>query len=269
MKSDLAQLLKTASDSTQALNWMREYLQARILAELQANGAMIPLAFHGGTALRFFYQLPRYSEDLDFALERPGRGYDFLGYLEAIKAKLALEGYQVAIKYAVEKVVQSAFLSFPGLLFEFELSPMPDQNFSIKLEVDTRPPHGAGLNTNLIRHRELFLNLQHHDKASLLAGKVHAILQRPYLKGRDIYDLVWYLSDRSWPDPNFQMLNNALAQTGWEGAVLNDNNWKKILHEYLSVQKIQNARQDVKPFLVRPEDIEYLAWEHISQLLAY
>ncbi len=268
MKSDLAHLMTTASDPTQALNWMREYLQARILSELQANGAMIPLAFHGGTALRFLYQLPRYSEDLDFALERPDRGYDFLGYLEAIKTKLTLEGYQIATKYSVEKIVHSAFLSFPGLLFEFGLSPHPDQNFSIKLEVDTRPPQGAGLSTSLIRHRELFLNLQHHDKASLLAGKIHALLQRQYLKGRDIFDLVWYLSDRAWPDPNFQMLNNALAQTGWEGELLTEGNWRNILLQHLRQQKIQNARQDVEPFLARPEDIAFLTWGYISQLLS-
>ncbi|MDY6847408.1 MAG: nucleotidyl transferase AbiEii/AbiGii toxin family protein [Chloroflexota bacterium] len=268
MKSDLAHFLTTAGDPVQAFNWMREYLQARILAELQAKGAMIPLAFHGGTALRFLYQLPRFSEDLDFALERPDRGYEFLGYLESIKAKLTLEGYPVAVKYNVEKVVHSAFISFPGLLFEFGLSPYPDQNFSIKLEVDTRPPQGAGLSTSLIRHRELFLNLQHHDKASLLAGKVHAVLQRPHLKGRDIYDLVWYLSDRAWPAPNFQMLNNALAQTGWKGTFLNARNWKTALHQHLSVEEIQSARQDVEPFLARQEDIKLLTWEHISQLLS-
>jgi hypothetical protein len=188
--------------------------------------------------------------------------------LEAIKAKLTLEGYQVAAKYSVEKIVLSAFLSFQGLLFDFGLSPHPNQNFSIKLEVDTHPPQGAGLSTSLIRHRELFLNLQHHDKSSLLAGKVHALLQRQYLKGRDVYDLVWYLSERSWPDPNFQMLNNALAQTGWEGELLTEVNWRNILLQHLRQQKIQNARQDVEPFLARPEDIEYLTWEHISQLLS-
>jgi predicted nucleotidyltransferase component of viral defense system len=268
MKSDLAHLLTTASDPVQALNWMREYLQARILAELQAKDAMIPLAFHGGTALRFLYQLPRFSEDLDFALERPGRGYDFLGYLEAIKTRLTLEGYPVAAKYSVEKVIHSALVSFPGLLFKFGLSPHPDQNFSIKFEVDTRPPLGAGLRTTLIRHRELFLNVQHHDKASLLAGKLHALLQRPYLKGRDIYDLVWYLSDRAWPDPNFKMLNNALTQTGWDGAHLNEKNWKKVLLQHLSKEKIQNSRQDVEPFLAQPEDTAYLTWAHISQLLS-
>jgi predicted nucleotidyltransferase component of viral defense system len=268
MKSDLGHLLSTTSDPAQAFNWMREYLQARILIELQAKGGMIPLAFHGGTALRFIYQLPRFSEDLDFALERPARGYDFLGYLEAIQTKLRLESYPVAAKYNVEKVVHSAYISFPGLLYEFGLSPYADQNFSIKLEVDTRPPQGAGLSTSLIRHRELFLNLQHHDQASLLAGKVHAVLQRQYLKGRDIYDLVWYLTDRDWPAPNFQMLNNALTQTGWQGALIDERNWKQVLHQQLSAEKIQNARQDVEPFLARREDIEYLTWAHISKLLS-
>ena len=70
--------------------------------------------------------------------------------------------------------------------------------------------------TTVIR-RHLLLNLQHHDQASLLAGKLHAILQRKYLKGRDIYDLLWYLSNPNWPAPNFEMLNHALQQTGWEG----------------------------------------------------
>ena len=64
------------------------------------------------------------------------------------------------------------------------------------------------------------LPIQHHDKASLLAGKLHAILQRPYAKGRDLYDLLWYLGDPTWPPPNLTMLNHALRQTGWEGAPL-------------------------------------------------
>ncbi len=267
MKSDLAFLLTTAEDTTQSINWMREYLQARILLVLQSAGAMIPLAFHGGTALRFLYQLPRFSEDLDFTLERPERDYDFPGYLGEIKTQLTLEGYPIAIKYNVEKVVNNAFISFPGLLYEFNLSPHPSQNFSIKLEVDTKPPKGAGLSTSLIRHRDLFINLQHHDKASLLAGKIHAILQRDYLKGRDIYDLIWYLSDNTWPMPNFPMLNDALLQTKWEGGFIDENNWKRILHQHLNAEKIQRARQDVSPYLARQTDLNLVSWENISQLL--
>ena len=267
MKPDLAFLLTTAKDPTQAINWMREYLQARILMILQSEGAMIPLAFHGGTALRLLYQLPRFSEDLDFALERPDRGYNFPGYLEEIKSQLTLEGYPIAIKYNVEKVVNNAFISFPGLLYEFNLSPHPAHNFSIKLEVDTRPPKGAALTTSLIRHRDLFINLQHHDRASLLSGKIHALLQRDYLKGRDIYDLIWYLSDKTWPMPNFLMLNNALLQTEWKGDVIDEGNWRSILRQHLNAEKIQRARQDVIPFLARSMDINLLSWENILQLL--
>lgn len=268
MKPDLANFLTGANDSAQARQWMREYLQARILALLQTKGAMIPLAFHGGTALRFLYQLPRFSEDLDFALERPERDYDFLGYLEEIKTTLTLEGYPVAIKYNTDKIVNSAFINFPGLLYELSLSPHPSQNFSIKLEIDTQPPKGAGLSTSMIRYRDLFLNLQHHDKASLLAGKVHAILSREYLKGRDIYDLIWYLSDNTWPMPNFLMLNNALSQTGWAGEIIDEKNWKKILHQSIDADLIQSPRQDVEPFLARPEDLNLITFENISQLLA-
>ena len=64
------------------------------------------------------------------------------------------------------------------------------------------------------------LNLCHHDKPSLLAGKLHAVLSRKWTKGRDLYDLVWYLADRTWPAPNLALLNAALAQTGWKGPVM-------------------------------------------------
>ena len=77
MKAYLAQLVRDAPDDLAGRHVAREYLQARILSSLQRTGAMIPLAFHGGTALRLLYQLPRYSEDLDFALERPTAAYDF------------------------------------------------------------------------------------------------------------------------------------------------------------------------------------------------
>lgn len=267
MKSDLKMLLKTAKDSQQALNWMREYLQARVLAALQDQGAMIPLAFQGETALRFLYQLPRYSEDLDFSLERQDKNYDFQNYLESISSQLKLEGYPVRVKLNDIKTLQHAFIGFPGLLFDFGLSPHDDQNFTVKLEVDTHPPLGAALTISFIRYRELFLNIQHHDKASLFAGKVHAVLQRRYLKGRDIFDLVWYLSDRSWPLPNFKMLNNALEQSGWVGPQLSESNWKIELYTHLSKSDIKSANEDVRTFLTRPADQAYLKWDTIKGLL--
>ena len=268
MKSDLQNLLLTAKNQQQALNWMREYLQARILAVLQEQGAMIPLAFLGGTALRFLYQLPRYSEDLDFSLEKFGEDYQFRTYLEAISTVLTQEGYPLQVKFNDQKTMQHAFIGFPGLLFEFGLSPHGDQNFTIKIEVDTSPPLGADLTTSLIRYRELFLNIQHHDQASLLAGKVHAVLQRKYLKGRDVFDLVWHLSDRSWPMPNFSMLNRALEQSGWEGPQLSGSNWKSMLRDKLSQSDLALVKDDVSPFLARPEDQAFIEWEIIQGLLS-
>lgn len=184
-----------------------------------------PLAFQGGTVLRFLYLIRRYSEDLDFALERPGTGYEFRGYLEAIRADLQREGYRVELGRASDrKVVHSAFVGFPGLLYEMGLSGHREEALSVKLEVDTRPPRGAGIETTVVR-RHVLLRLQHHDRGSLLAGKLHAILQRPWPKGRDFYDLVWYLSDRAWPAPNLVLLNNALEQTGWGGPPLTEATW--------------------------------------------
>jgi len=95
---------------------------------------MIPLAFQGGTALRFLYGIQRYSEDLDFTLERPDRGYDFQRFLRAVQTDLGAEGYDIGIKANDRKVVHSAFGSFPGLLFDLSLSPHRNESLSVKVE---------------------------------------------------------------------------------------------------------------------------------------
>jgi predicted nucleotidyltransferase component of viral defense system len=233
MKAYIEQLLRDVTDPIAGRNLVREYLQARILESLQRAGAMVPLAFHGGTALRFLYTLPRYSEDLDFALERPGASYDFRAYLRAVQDEFEKEGYQVRIKLNDKKTVNAAFVRFNNLLYEFGLSMQRDEVLAVKIEVDTHPPAGAGLDTMLIR-RHVTLRLQHHDRSSLLAGKVHAVFQRRYVKGRDLYDLLWYLSDLDWPNPNFTHLQNALRQTGWGGETPNQNNWRQLLCRYRS-----------------------------------
>jgi len=92
---------------------------------------------------------------------------------------------------------------------------MRDQTQSVKVELDTRPPAGAGFETRRVR-RFVLLNLLHYDKASLFAGKLHAVLMRKYTKGRDLFDPAWYLSDPDWPEPNLPLLNNALQQSGWQ-----------------------------------------------------
>lgn len=266
MKEELRWLLQGVSSPVQGTNRIREYLQARILASLQGSGAMIPLAFQGGTALRFLYAIRRYSEDLDFALERPDRGYEFKAYLRAIQSDLKREGYDVEVRANDQRTVQSAFIRFPGLPHELRLSPHPNEVFAIKIEVDTRPPAGAQVETTLVR-RHLTLNLQHHAPASLLAGKLHAILQRPFTKGRDLYDLIWYLSDPQWPSPNLELLNNALRQSGWQEGELTDENWRGAALKRVQGVDWDRAAADVSPFLEMPAEIELMTKAVVAGVL--
>jgi predicted nucleotidyltransferase component of viral defense system len=266
MKEHLAEIVRRAPTPAMGNNLAREYLQARILGTLQRAGAMIPLAFHGGTALRFLYAHGRYSEDLDFALERERDQYDFRKYLQAIRSELVPEGYTVELKVNDQKIVHSAFVRFPGLPYELGFSSQQSQVLAVKIEVDTNPPVGAGLVTTVVR-RFVILQLQHHDRASLLAGKLHAILQRPYLKGRDLYDLLWYLSDPSWPEPNLTLLNNALQQTGWTGGRATEDNWREMVLDRLRLASWENATDDVRPFLEPGVDIGLLSVDNLERVL--
>jgi hypothetical protein len=267
VKERLRELLRGIGPGAAARNVVREYLQAQILGALQRAGAMAPLAFQGGTALRFLYGTRRHSEDLDFTLERPGTGYDFRRYLDAILSDLDGEGYPVDLgRVSDRKVVHSAFVRFPGLLHGLGLSRHRDEAFSVKLEVDSRPPSGARLETTVVR-RHVLLRLQHHDRASLLAGKLHAILQRPWPKGRDFYDLVWYLSDPDWPAPNLVLLNNALARTGWEGPALDEASWVSAVRSRLRAVSWEALAADVRPLLELAEDREMLTRETVMRLL--
>jgi len=266
MKAYLSDLARASPTPAQARNMVREYLQARILGALQRAGAMLPLAFHGGTALRFLYATARYSEDLDFALERASSPYDLRAYLRRIRSEFAAEGYALDIKVSDKRAVHSAFIRFPGLLRELELSPHRGEVLAVKVEVDTKPPAGAELTTSIVR-RHVVLQLHHHDRSSLLAGKLHAILQRPYLKGRDLYDLLWYLSDPQWPAPNLVLLDNALRQTNWTGGLLTERNWRKVVRDRLRAVAWSEAVADVRPFLDPSADPRLLTPENMRELL--
>lgn len=245
---------------------VREYLQMRILQSLQRAGAMIPLAFHGGTALRFLYHIPRYSEDLDFTLERQHEQYDFRAYLEAIRRDFAADTYTVEIRINDRKVVHSAFVRFRGLLHTLGVAPHHDEVLAIKLEVDTNPPAGTLLDTTLIQ-QHVDVHVQHHDQSSLLAGKLHAILQRNYAKGRDWFDLYWYLHQSVWPLPNFAMLNGALAQSGWEKEEITEANWRAYVQERLRRLDWSQIVADVQRFIIEPEHLFAFTSEQIHNKL--
>lgn len=267
VKDHLAALVAQAGPSGHGRHVAREYLQARILESLQRQGAMVPLAFHGGTALRFLFDLPRYSEDLDFALEGSPDDYVFRSWVKAIGSMFTAEGYRVDLRVSDAKTVHGAYVRFPGLLHSLGQSPHASEVLAIKLEVDTRPPAGAGMAVTMVR-RHVLLRLQHHDRASLLSGKLHAVLQRRFTKGRDLYDLLWYLSARDWPPPNLHLLNNALAQTGWPGPELHADNWCEVVARRLDQLDWPRARADVAPFLERAHELELLTLDNVQRCLA-
>ena len=251
MKDRALQLVREAPLEAKK-NILREYLQAHILFSFQAERAFERIAFVGGTALRFLYGLRRYSEDLVFSLERP-EAYDFKQLLNRVESDLTKAGFDVTVHPREHAPVHSAFVRFPGLLYESGLSPHQTEKLAVKIEIDTSPPVGATLQTTVI-NRHFLVALQHHDLPSLMAGRLHALLSRPYAKGRDIYDLLWYLSRSEPTVPNIPLLRNALAQTNWHGAQVTTGTWKTVVELRLRDVNLVEVADDVGPFLESPEE---------------
>ena len=129
---------------------------------------------------------------------------------------LERSGYEIALAPKLEGNVQSCAIKFVGLLHECGLSPRAEARLSVKLEIDRRPPAGFGMEVSSV---DLYFPyvLRHHDRRTFIAGKLHAVLQRPYAKGRDYYDLMFYLNRWRQTGPNVAYLVNALQQKGYEG----------------------------------------------------
>jgi hypothetical protein len=223
------------------------------------------LAFVGGTALRFAFGLPRFSEDLDFSLEKAA-GYGPERWLKKIKNDLALAGFDVSVRWNDKTTVHNAWIKTAGILKEAGLAAMPGQNLSIKLEIDTRPPAGARRERMVItRHR--VLALQFYDLPSLMAGKLHALATRGYAKGRDWYDLIWYRGLRPPVEPNLQLLQRALDQTLGPDA-FRARDWKAVLRGRVRRMDFRALRHDVQPFLERPDEASLLTPDTLRATLA-
>ncbi|MDP2830941.1 MAG: nucleotidyl transferase AbiEii/AbiGii toxin family protein, partial [Candidatus Omnitrophota bacterium] len=212
----------------QNLNRIREYLQAYFLHIIYKNKFYQNLVFTGGTALRFIYKIRRFSEDLDFSLSTKAKNYNFTDMVKNILQEFKLAGYDLEIKYNDSRTVHNALLKFSGILFEAGLSPLKSQKIAIKMEVDSNPPKGGKEESSVYNGLFTFYTVN-YDLASLFAGKVHAVLCREYTKGRDWFDLFWYLSKFKELEPNFIMLNNAMSQTEKDSIILDSGNWKTAL----------------------------------------
>ena len=149
--------------------------------------------------------------------------------------------------------VHAAMVKLPGLLRDAGLATQRGAKLHIRMEVDTRPPAGAVMETRLIT-RHFPISFRVHDLGSCMAGKIHALFSRPYTKGRDLYDLAWYLTRPERPSPNFDLLRNALAQTGWEGPAVEPGTWRQVLVERVASLDWGAVVADVEPFLEDPRD---------------
>jgi len=267
MKDHIKTLVVPGAARHDNINRLREYLQKYALYALYRKKIYGEMVFTGGTALRFLHGLRRYSEDLDFSLSRKAGRFSARRLAEALKDEFEAAAYDVEIPFDESRSVAAAMLKFPGLLHEFGLSDRPEEKLSIRLEVDTRPPAGGVEEASL--HRSVFMfTILHYDLPSLFAGKIHALLARPYTKGRDWYDLMWYLTRREGVKPNLVMLNNALRQTSWSGPEMTAGNWREALRRAVEGMDEKQGRSDVWRFLDEPAEADLMTKANFLKLLA-
>jgi hypothetical protein len=264
MNDEAISLARSVTDPSQRLNILREYLQALVLRSLHESEAFRCLAFVGGTALRFLYQLPRFSEDLDFSLE-PHSGYTPVEWMTKVKRDLSLAGFNPLVSLNDRKTVHVAWIKIGAILKAAGLTTMADQKLSIKLKIDTKPPEGAVTLNHVVEKHRMFV-LRHYDQPSLMAGKLHALITRRYSKGRDWYDFVWYRAVRPPINPNLVLLQNALDQTQGRNAV-SATDWPGLMKRRVAALNMARIRDDVEPFLERDGDADLMTKDNILGLL--
>jgi predicted nucleotidyltransferase component of viral defense system len=242
---------------------LREITQEIILAGLARTDLFGRVGFQGGTCLRIFHSLNRFSEDMDFALMAPDPAFRLSPYLERVRRELTVYGYELEIddRSKAGAAVRQAFVKDDsvGKLLSFHYRPRtgPMRKLRIKLEVDANPPSGAAYEMPILDF-PFPAAVRVFDPPSLFAGKLHALLCRNYLKGRDWYDFVWYTARRT--EINHELLSAALDQQGpWKGrAPKTDDAWcVEQLRATIEEVDWGQARRDVQRF-VRPSELPSL-----------
>jgi len=258
--------LQTAAKAGgQRLNILREYLQNEILVILQRAGFTDSLHFVGGTALRFLYGIGRFSEDLDFCAGPTWRRRGLKDMADRLSVDLIKAGYAVEPAVKEEKIIQRAFIRFAGILQEAGLVRRENQKLSINIEIDANPPEGW-IEERTIVNLHMPVLLRHFDKASLFATKIAAFLNRPYTKGRDVYDLIWLRSKWSDLNPNLVLLNNALAQKRTGFAPLEKQTWPNAVSTKAKTLDWREVVRDVQPFLADPGETSLLTRDNFLLL---
>ncbi|MFA5097276.1 MAG: nucleotidyl transferase AbiEii/AbiGii toxin family protein [Candidatus Margulisiibacteriota bacterium] len=255
--------LNEYSSDLEKRNALREYLQSLVLKVLFEKKYFKDLIFVGGTALRFIYRTKRFSEDLDFSSFSDKAG--FLEMSADLEKELRCYNLAVNTRKKAQGNVRNAFIKFPGILEKLDLSPHKNETISIKLEIDYNPPKGGAVQLHLL-NKDYSFYVQSYDLSSLMAGKLHAILFRKFEKGRDYYDLVWYLGKKAVP--NIELLDNAIYQTQNFRIPDLESRWKDLLKHKIAEADFKRIVKDVLPFLEDRGEALLLSKEHIMEVLS-
>jgi len=260
-------------------NAMKEIMQEIVLCGLSRSGFFKRAAFYGGTALRIFYGLDRFSEDLDFSLETADAGFDLSAYFPVLENEVRSFGLNMTIA-AKEKTkdsdIRSAFLKGNTkehlLLFYADEriagSVTRNETVKIKLEVDVSPPAYA-----TFEHKYRLLpapfEVNLYDMPSLFAGKIHAVICRAWrsrIKGRDLFDYVFYLQRGA--SVNLKHLRERLIASQYITAkeAFGISELKGILTERFKSVDYSQAKQDAVPFVHDPSALNVWCAEFFKQI---
>lgn len=253
----------------EAQSALREIMQEVALAGLYRGGFFEKAAFYGGTALRIFHGLDRFSEDLDFSLLRPDPDFSLDKYLNAIQTEFQALGMQVSIKEkkkAKDTHVDSAFLKSETIWRELVLEGIIPQSglgqqasIRIKIEVDTVPPVGFETEEKLLL-RPFSFYVKCFTLPDLFAGKMHALLFRKWkenLKGRDWYDFEWYV--KKGVAMNLKhFIDRAQGSGDLENKNLTEQQFRKLLSNRINSVNMEKVKADAVRFI--PDGIRLDLW---------
>ena len=247
-------------------NALYEVMQQVVLSGLYRGGFFNEAAFYGGTCLRIFYGLKRYSEDMDFSLLAKNPNFNLEKYFPAIIEEARLLGREIVITKKDKKNfsrVESAFLKDNTDVYN--LSFATDKTLKIKIEVDTDPPLGFETEQKLLMMPFSF-NTRCMVPSDLYAGKMHALLFRQWkhrIKGRDWYDFEWYVRNRIPLD--FAHLQERARE--FNGIELTKEEFIRMLKERFEKADIKQVKDDVMPFIENIHELDIWSNEYFLQLV--
>lgn len=258
--------IQTNNDYTNALH---EVMQQVTLAGLHRGGFFDKAAFYGGTCLRIFHGVHRFSEDMDFSLLQSDESFMLENYFESIINEFNALGRNVVINRKIKKNesnVESAFLKDDTAIYNLQFT--TEHAIKIKIEVDINPPLGFSTESKLLLLPYSFMT-RCYTLPDLYAGKMHALLFRNWknrVKGRDWYDFEWYVRNNVALD--FKHLCERTYQFGSlkEGELTQDN-FKSLLKEKISHTNIEMVKADVRPFIKNPQEMDIWSADYFMQLV--